>query len=238
MLAKRVILSLCTVDGRLVRTKWFKPDRFYTLNYVDFDLADEILLLDVTRGGRSLKYWETVERLTESLFLPLTLGGHMTCLEDVSHALKNGADKVLFNTAVFRDPDLIERVARRHGNQALVVGIDVKDGQVVIDQGREQTGRSFIDWARECESRGAGEILLNDTERDGSLRGYNLENLDALLDAVNIPVISVGGCGGWRHMDEAFTLGATGAATSVIHHLTPAHLETFKTNLRERHPIR
>lgn len=238
MLTKRVVLSLCTSHGQLVRTKWFRPDRTYTLNYVDLELADEILLLDVTRGGRSPAYWDCVDRLTDALTLPLTLGGYMKSLADATHALRRGADKVLYNTAVCNNPHIITEVAKKHGSQAMVVGIDVEDGEVIVNQGQEMTGRHVVDWACEAQDRGAGELVVMDIRRDGSLTGYNLDLLRSVVDKISIPVIAVGGCGNWRHMDEAFAVGCTGAATAVIHHLTPGHLAMFKGKLAERHPIR
>lgn len=237
MLAKRVILSLALNDGVLFRTKRFRPDYRYTLNFVDLELADEILLLDVTRDGDGTResFWATIERFSAELFLPTTIGGHLRDVDEVSYAFRvAGADKVLINTEAFRQPELIDKLAHRFGSQSVVLGIDVRDWHVWIDQGREDTGVHALAWAREACARGCGEIVLMDMDRDGSLQGYNLELLSAVSSAVSVPVVSVGGCGNWQHMEDGFAAGADACATSCIFHFTESSLRAAKCYLSDR----
>lgn len=242
MLKSRLILSLCLNEGQLCRTKKFRPDRFYTLNYVDMELADEILLLDVSRrsdlgggvecAGRNT-FLDVVRDFSANLFLPLTVGGWITSLDDVKRAFNSGADKVVINTEAFRHPEFITQIAHKYGSQACVVSIDTKDWHVWIDRGSEDTGVHVLDWAREAVSRGAGELLLMDWERDGSLEGYNLELVQAVSGAVSCPVIALGGCGRWSHLVEGFQAGADACATSCIFHFTKPSLEAAKTYLHQ-----
>lgn len=235
MLKSRLILSLCLNEGQLCRTKWFRPDRFYTLNYVDMELADEILILDVSRerelGGD--RFLNCVSDFSANLFLPLTVGGWITSLDDVKRAFDAGADKVVVNTEAFRHPEFITQISQKYGSQAVVVSIDVKDWHVWIDRGSEDTGVHVLEWAREAVSRGAGELLLMDMDRDGSLEGYNLELVQVVSGAVSVPVIAVGGCGNWSHLVEGYRAGATACATANIFHLTQASLKAAKSYLHQ-----
>ena len=229
MLKKRVILNLCLNDGQLTRTKRFSCDRWYSLKIVDLQHADEIVLLDVTRGGPSEKFWPKVDEFSAELFMPLTVGGHM---HDGVGALKRGADKVLVNTSAYRNPEIITILAEKIGAQSVVLGIDARDRHVFTDQGQNDTGRLVADWASEAVERGAGEIVVTDIDRDGSLEGYNLD-LVTELSQLDVPIVANAGCGTWKHMKEAFDAGASGAATSVIHHLTASSLKSCKKWLKE-----
>lgn len=240
-LAVRVILCLTLNEGQLSRTKRFRPDRWYTLNFVDMEEADEILLLDVSRkaschtgDGSRLgisSFLDSVRGFSAELFLPLTVGGHIASMADVKAAFDAGADKIVINTHAFRHPEFIAQIAHKCGSQAVCVSIDVKDWHVWIDRGREDTGRHVLEWAREAVSRGAGELLLMDMDRDGSLEGYNLELVQAVSGAVSVPVVAVGGCGNWSHLVEGFHAGAHGCATSCIFHFTKPSLLAAKSYL-------
>ena len=250
-LAVRVILALTLNEGQLSRTKRFCPDRWYTLNFVDMEEADEILLLDVSRlvhgrnrhvgsdidrdgrGDHAVSFLEAVRDFSANLFLPLTVGGWITSLADVKAAFDAGADKVVINTHAFRQPEFITQIAHKWGSQACVVSIDGKDWHVWIDRGFEDTGVHVLEWAREAVARGAGELLLMDIDRDGSLEGYNLELVQAVSEAVSVPVVAVGGCGNWSHMVEGFHAGAVGCATACIFHFTKPSLLAAKGYLGE-----
>ncbi len=236
MLAKRVILSLTLNDGVLFRTKRFTPDYRYTLNFVDMELADEIVILDVTRDrAASAAIGEHARVYVDRLFLPLAVGGGLRDVRMAEHLLRDvGADKVVVNTEAFRQPEFITQIAEKFGSQSCVVSIDVKGWHVFIDQGREYTGVHVLEWAQEAVCRGAGEILLMDMERDGSLMGMNLELIEAVSSKVKVPVVAIGGCGNWGHMHEAFEVGADAVATQVIHHFTTPSLRAAKTYLRDR----
>ncbi len=235
MLAKRVILSLTLNDGVLFRTKRFTPDYRYTLNFVDMELADEVVILDVTRPKGGARLLDTARSYVDRLFLPLAVGGGVDRVDVAAALLRDiGADKVVVNTEAFRQPEFITQIAEKFGSQSCVVSIDVKDWHVFIDQGREYTGVHVLEWAREAVCRGAGEILLMDMERDGSLMGMNLELIEAVAGKVSVPVVAIGGCGNWGHMHEAFQAGADAVATQVIHHFTTPSLRAAKTYLRDR----
>lgn len=237
MLARRIILSLCLNEGQLTRTKWFRPDRWYTLNYVDLELADEIVLLDVTRAplspGQREKFWSSVRDFSRDLFLPLSVGGWIRSMEDVRRAFEEGADKIVINTALYADPNFGTAVAHKYGAQALVGSVDVRDGEVYVQQGNEGTGIKAAEYARALVSAGAGEIFLMDIDRDGSLLGYNLPLVHEVSSAVTVPVVAVGGCGNWSQMEDGFNAGADACATQVIHHLTNTSLKACKTYLRD-----
>ncbi len=233
-LTSRVVLSLTLNEGQLCRTKRFRPDRWYSLNFVDMELADEILLLNVSRPnteGNRLQFLSRVCHFSNELFLPLTVGGHITSMDDVKAAFACGADKIVVNTHAFRHPGFITEIAHKWGNQAVVVSIDVRNWHVWIDRGSGDTGVHVLDWAREAVSRGAGELLLMDMDRDGSLEGYNLELLETVSRAVSVPVVAVGGCGRWEHLAEGFKAGADACATACIFHFTRPSLEAAKAYL-------
>lgn len=232
-LAARVILSLTLNEGQLCRTKRFRPDRWYTLNFVDMELADEILLLDVSRDCSPVdnRFLDSVSDFSANLFLPLTVGGWITSMDDVKAAFDAGADKIVVNTHAFRHPEFITEISHKWGSQACTVSIDIKDWHVWIDRGSEDTGVHVLEWAREAVRRGAGELLLMDIDRDGSLEGYNLELLEAVSRAVSVPVVAVGGCGRWDHMVEGLKSGAGACATACIFHFTRPSLEAAKAHL-------
>jgi cyclase len=163
--------------------------------------VDELIILDIaaTPNNRGPRF-EEVKALTESLFMPVTIGGGVKNVSDFRRLLANGADKVAINTVACRGPELVEEAARRFGAQAVVVSIDVKHGHVFAECGRHDTGRNPVDWAVELEDRGAGEILLTSIDRDGMMDGYDIDLIREVSDAVDIPVIACGGCGSYDHL--------------------------------------
>lgn len=242
MLARRVIVTLTLNGGSLYRTKQFRPDRLYTMNFVDMELADEVVLLDVTRGDGdgSGSFSGRVREFAENLFLPLAVGGWVRSVDTAVGLIRDfGADKVVVNTEAFHRPGFITELAEKLGSQSVVLSIDSKEGEVYVEQGTRSTGVSVADWAEAGVKRGAGEIYLMDVDRDGSLRGYNLDLLRSVTERVGVPVVISGGCGGWHHMDEGFNAGADACSTSVIHHFTRTSLNAAKTYLAEKgHEVR
>lgn len=241
MLTRRLIVTLTLNEGSLFRTKRFTPDRLYTMSFVDMEMADEMVVLDITRpGGDSARTWRRAEEFGDNLFLPLAMGGGVRTVDDALRLMREcGADKIVVNTQAYRDPGFIARLADKIGSQSVVVSIDAKDGIVHIDQGRESTGAMAQDWARKAEAMGAGEIYLMDMDRDGSLQGYNLDLLKAVSSAVRIPVVISGGCGNFQHMHEAFEAGADACSTSVIHHFSRTGMNAMKEKLSAKgHNVR
>lgn len=232
MLKKRLIAALALNNGVLFRTKLFRPDYRYTLNFVDLWSIDEIVALDVTRPGEGERanFEAAIERIAENCFVPLTVGGGIRSLDDIKRLFDLGADKFAINTAALERPALVSELTQKLGSQAITVSIDVKDCKVYSHCGTVETEWGCEAWAREVERRGAGEILLTAMERDGSLQGYDLDLVKRIVDAVSIPVIALGGCGNWKHAADVLKI-ADGACTQNIYHFTEASIKGAKTYL-------
>ena len=228
MLKVRVIITLTFNDGVLFRTKKFVPDYRYTTSYLSVDSVDEVFLIDITKNGPSAASLRAMERYSDNCFAPVTMGGWIRSVDDVKKLFDIGADKVVIGRAARENPSLLLDIAHKWGSQAAVFGLDVRAGNVGA------ASDAFM-----AQNSGAGEILLTDVERDGSLMGYNIPLLRRVSSAVSVPVVISGGCGGWRHMKEAFDNGADGCTTSVIHHFAETSLSAFKKALsNEGVPVR
>ena len=188
--------------------------------------VDELVLVDITLHDTDQNPdFESVTDFGHDCFVPLTVGGGITNIEQVRRLLRAGADKVAVNTAVYRTPALVNDIAARFGVQCVVVSVDVRaeDGgwRCYSNAGATPTGREVVEWARELEDRGAGEILITSVERDGTMEGYDLALIEAVASAVKIPVIASGGAGNYRHMVEAVKqAGASAVAAASIFHFT------------------
>lgn len=238
MLRKRLITVLTFNDGVLFRTKLFSPDYRYTLNFVDAWSVDEIVILDVTRPGQGTRasFFKVIERFARRCFVPVAAGGGIRTLDDVRLFMATGADKVVVNTEALAKPSFITEIAQLYGSQCVVVSIDAKpddrgDYAVYSDFATRASGRNVIDWAREVEERGAGEILITAIERDGWLQGYDLKLCRAVADAVSIPVLILGGAGNWEHLREGLEAGASAVCTQNIYHFTEASIHSAKAYL-------
>lgn len=189
--------------------------------------VDELVLVDiVAHKSDEDPDFESIEEFGQDCFVPLTVGGGITRIEQVQRLLRAGADKVSVNSAAYSDPELVTRIAQRHGVQCVVASIDVRaDGAGVwrcfSHAGTRDTGREVRDWARELESRGAGEILVTSIERDGAMQGYDLALIRAVVDSVGVPVIASGGAGSYQHMvDAVLEAGASAVAAASMFHFT------------------
>ena len=238
---KRVITVLTFNDGVLFRTKLFRPDYRYTLNFVDAWSVDEIVALDVTRPGEGdrANFEKVVSDFAERCFVPLAAGGGVRGLEDVVRLMSVGADKVVVNTGALERPELITEIANTYGAQCVVLSIDAKQvngGYEVYGRfGSEATGRDPADWAREAQDRGAGEILITSIDRDGWLQGYDLDLCRLVSEAVTVPVLVLGGCGSWKHMAEGFRKGhASAVCTQNIYHFTETSVQSAKRFLDQQ----
>lgn len=235
MLTRRVIACLDCRDGRVVKGIQFLDlidagDPAELAHRHARDGADEIVLLDITatHEGRATLL-ETVRRAAKNLFIPFTVGGGIRTAEDAARVFDAGADKISLNSAALADPALIGKIGADFGAQAVVVAIDarrnagvadtVKSAHVFTHGGRRDTGRTVIEWAREAESRGAGEILLTSMDSDGTRSGFDCELTAAVSTAVSIPVIASGGAGSVAHFAQVFTAGCADAAlaASIFH---------------------
>ena len=194
--------------------------------------ADELVYLDVkaTLEGRSALL-ALVERIADQLAIPFTVGGGVRSVADAEALLEAGADKVSVNSAALERPELVSELATRIGSQAVVVAVDAKDGFVRARAGSSATGRLAVDWVREAEQRGAGEILLTSIEADGTRDGYDLGLTGAVSDAVSVPVIASGGAGSADHVAAALEVAQAALLASILHE-DPTRLETLRGELR------
>lgn len=245
MLAKRIIPCLDVKAGRVVKGVQFvnlmdAGDPVAQAQFYDQEGADEIVFLDITASAEKRQIlMEVVRRAAEVVFIPLIVGGGIQNVEDARKLLESGADKISINTFAVLHPQEITQCAKRFGSQAVVVAIDAKREQnswkVYIHGGRTPTSKDAIEWAKEAESRGAGEILLTSMDRDGTQLGYDLELTRAISQAVSIPVIASGGCGNLEHIYEVLTQGKADAALAAsIFHYRKYSIEECKTYLKER----
>ncbi|MDM7934766.1 MAG: imidazole glycerol phosphate synthase subunit HisF [Methanothrix sp.] len=264
MLARRIIPCLdCDLGvpgGRVVKGIEFKQIRYAGIpwelarSYYD-DGADEIVFLDITASHeRRDTMVSVIKRTSESVFVPLAVGGGIRSVEDAREAFNAGADKVAVNTSALMRPDLITEISELYGSQAVVVAIDAKRryslemGREVVQTpegdcwfecscygGREFTGVDAIQWARRAEGLGAGEILLTSMDRDGTYDGFDIPLTDAVSRRVRIPVIASGGCASPEHMLEVFLMtGASAALAASIFHFGEWRISEVKRYLKER----
>lgn len=188
--------------------------------------VDELVLVDIlAHQSVGDPDFESIDEFGQDCFVPLTVGGGIKRIEQVQRLLRAGADKVAVNTAAYANPDLISEIASRHGAQCVVASIDVRthDGRwfCFSHAGKQATNREVVAWVRELEDRGAGEILITSIERDGTMQGYDLPLIEAVVRAVKIPVIASGGAGNYQHMVDAVTkAGASAVAAASIFHFT------------------
>jgi cyclase len=249
MLARRIIPCLDVAGGRVVKGVHFQSlrdagDPVEQAARYDADGADELVFLDISASPEARRTTlEMVSRVAESIFIPFTVGGGIRSAADAGAVLRAGADKITVNTAAVRDPSLVSRLAESFGNQCVVAAVDVKriGGRltVVINGGREVTELEAVEWSRRLEALGAGEILLTSMDRDGTGAGYDLPLIQAVSQAVSLPVIASGGAGNLAHLAEALEAGAHGVLAATIFHFQDSSLPRARAYLRERgYPVR
>ena len=247
MLAVRVIPCLDVDAGRVVKGVNFvgirdAGDPVELAARYDKEGADELVFLDITASSDDRETMvHVVERVADEVFIPFTVGGGVRTVEDVRKMLRAGADKVSLNTAAVNDPDLVRAGADEFGSQCIVVAIDARrrdpdDGwEVVTHGGRTPTGLDALEWARRVCENGAGEILLTSMDRDGTQVGYDIPLLQAMNDAVDVPVIASGGVGSLDHLYEGAAAGGASAVLAAsIFHFGRYSVREAKTFLAER----
>lgn len=230
MLAKRIIPCLDVKDGRVVKGVNFvnlqdAGDPVHNGMFYDEEGADELVFLDITASSdRRAIILKMVKEVAETVNIPFTVGGGIRTVDDVRMILENGADKVSINTQAVQQPELITECARRFGSQCIVVAIDAKRNNggwnVYLHGGRTKTDIDAVQWAKQVEDLGAGEILLTSMDRDGTKLGYDLELTKKVAESVTIPVIASGGVGTLEHLYEGFAIGKADAvlAASIFHY--------------------
>ena len=245
MITKRIIPCLDVKDGRVVKGVNFlsladvsspvKLAKYYSDNG-----ADELVFYDITASAEGRKlFTDILVEVASTIFIPLTVGGGINAVEDFDRVLKCGADKVSVNSGAIRNPDLIKQAAMKYGDQCVVISADVKrvDGvfHVFAKGGREDTKMEAVEWIRRCVNNGAGEVVLNSIDTDGVKNGFDLEMLERVCDAVNVPVIASGGAG---CIEDFVTLFKTlpkvdaGLAASIFH-FGEVEIRDLKKTLKE-----
>jgi imidazole glycerol-phosphate synthase subunit HisF len=254
MLSKRIIPCLDVDRGRVVKgVKFFDHvdagDPVEQARRYQNDGADELVFYDITASfeGRQIMV-DLVERVMDNVFMPLTVGGGIRTLEDATRLIQAGAEKVSLNSAAVKNPKLIAEISRKFGRCATVLGLDAnrvqKDGgefwEVFVNGGRVGTGIGVMDWVKQAQDLGAGEIVLNVMNADGTTAGYDLEMTAAVSDAVKIPVVASGGAGNPQHILDVLTTGHADAALAAsIFHFNTYSIGTVKQFLHEHQvPVR
>ena len=250
MLTKRIIACMDVRDGQVVKGVQFQQlrhagDPGELAQRYNVEGIDEVVVLDITATLETRQALaRTINAVARQIFLPLTVGGGIRSEEDAAAAVDAGADKVSLNTAALKNPALIATLARRYGSQAVIVAIDAKRRDngfaVYVRSGTADAARDAVEWAREAEARGAGEILLTSMDRDGTRAGFDCEMTAAVANAVNIPVIASGGAGGLDHFADVFTRGHADAALAAsIFHYADTSVTELKRYLRDKKiPVR
>jgi len=245
MLAKRIIPCLDVKEGRVVKGVNFvnlkdAGDPVENALVYDKERADELVFLDITASHEKRRTMiDIANRTGETVFMPFTVGGGIGAIEDIRDLLNAGCDKVSINTQAVKNPMFIKESADRFGSQCIVAAIDAKriDGtwEVYTHGGRTPTGLDALEWAREAESKGAGEILLTSMDRDGTKAGYDIELTRSVCESVGIPVIASGGCGSLEHIYQVLTEGKADAALAAsIFHYREISIGQVKDYLRDR----
>ncbi|HPU12739.1 MAG TPA: imidazole glycerol phosphate synthase subunit HisF [Aeromicrobium sp.] len=244
-LAVRVIPCLDVDGGRVVKGVNFVDlrdagDPVEMARVYDAEGADELTFLDITAssGDRATTY-DIVSRTAEQVFIPLTVGGGVRTVEDVDRLLRAGADKIGINTAAIARPHVIAEIAQRFGNQVLVLSVDARraDGQpsgfeVTTHGGRQSAGLDAVEWVRQATELGAGEILLNSMDADGTQQGFDLEMIRAVRQVTNLPLIASGGAGKVEHFAPAVDAGADAVLAASVFHFGTFKISAVKDALR------
>ena len=232
MLKKRLIAVILVRDGRVVQSVKFKHtnvihyDSIHAIESFNRWAIDEIVILNVSKTKDSQEeFLKIIQKISTECFVPLAAGGWIDHLNYGKLLLKSGADKLVVNTQLYHNPELIKQLIAKFGSQCIVASIDAKkdeDGneKVMINRGQDNTGKDVLEWVKEIEQIGVGEIFLNSMDHDGNRKGYNIPLIKKSVEAVNIPVIAMGGVLTWNHMIQGVleTDAAAVAAANIFHY--------------------
>ncbi|HCA66856.1 MAG: Imidazole glycerol phosphate synthase subunit HisF [Parcubacteria group bacterium GW2011_GWC2_44_17] len=244
MLTKRIIPCLDIKDNRITKGVQFKDhkdmgDPVERARFYYEQCADELVLYDIMASPQKRgPNFSLIERVGKRIFIPFAIAGGVRSVEDARRALNAGADKVSINTPALENPDLINKLAENFGSQCVVIGIDVKDGWVYKNTGSaretQKTKWSVIDWAKEVERRGAGEIVLNTMQTDGMRAGYDIKTCRSVAKSARIPVIASGGAGTREHFLDVFTkTEVSGALAATVFHTNAIKIPSLKKYLQK-----
>ena len=239
MLKKRIIISLTFMDGILYRTKKFKPDYRYTKNFVDLWSIDELILIDISKKKNSKSFLDIVNFFSKNCFVPISVGGGIESLNDVDIYFRNGADKIIVGTKSFKNRKVLKEISKKYGNQSIIQSLDCKklDDRkkiytIMTNSGTVDTRINPIDFAKKSLEDGAGEILINNIDNDGSLLGFDLDLIDQISKSLSCPILIMGGAGNWEHFLEPFSkFDISAVCTQNIFHFTEESVNSLKTYL-------
>lgn len=243
MLAKRIVPCLDVDGGRVVKGKKFKniqdvDDPVKLAKRYSDEGADELVFYDITASSDERELFiDTVRAVADAIDIPFTVGGGIRSAEDFRRVLLAGADKVSVNSAAVLDPSIISKAKERFGSQCIVLSIDAKKSgdswDVYIKGGRENTHIDAIEWAKEGQRLGAGEICINSIDEDGVKKGFDLDLIKALNEALTIPIIASGGAGEMEHFYEVLKIGADAALAASVFHYDEINIGELKQYLHE-----
>lgn len=244
MLKKRVIAVIIVKDGTVVQSESFRhtnvihSDAFHAVEKFNRWAVDEIVLLNVSSSNATQdSFLEIVKRVSQTCFIPLSVGGWIDNEDYGAKLVESGADKLVLNSAWQLNPEIPIALSTRYGKQCIVASIDIKkvnDKKFVhIDRGQVNIKATAVEWAQNCIKNGAGEVFLNNIDHDGMRRGYDLETVDVLTKAISVPVIAFGGVSDWEHMAEGLNAGADAVAAANIF-----HYKELATKLAKRYLIK
>ena len=228
MVKQRIIPKFLLDGGRLVKGVRFHEDfrqagnPVSTAKVYDSYGVDELIFLDIAASvGSRLALIEVVQRVSKEVFMPMTVGGGVRTVDDIAQLLRAGADKIAITTAALENPEFVREGARRFGDQCITVGIDYREiapgvHRVFSHAGRQQWDTDPVDWARRMEDAQCGELLLCSIDRDGTMSGYDLDMIERVMEAVNVPIIASSGCGSLQHCLDAFATGVSALAISSM----------------------
>ena len=240
MIKKRIIITLTFLNGVLFRTKNFKPDYRYTKNFVDLWSIDELILIDISEKKFSKNFLELIVFFSRNCFVHISVGGGIATVENADVLFKNGADKVVLGSGAINKKDLIEKISKKYGNQSIIQSVDCKkihknnSYTVMGSSGTENLLQNPIEFSIKALARGAGEIMINNIDNDGSLMGYDLKLIKMVSEKINSPILALGGAGNWQHMlDLLSKTDISGACTQNIFHFTEESIFSAKKFLKD-----
>ncbi len=247
MLKKRIIICLTFLDGILFRTKNFKPDYRYTKNFVDLWSIDELIIIDISKKKFSPRFLELISFFSKNCFVPLSVGGGIQNKKDADLFFKHGADKVLLGNGTFKNSNITKEISMKYGKQSIIQSLDIKKNLssknsffLCTESGDKQTNIDPFEFGQEVLKNGAGEILINNIDNDGSLLGFDIDLIKHAQNKFDCPIIALGGAGNWNHFSDLFIkTDISAACTQNIFHFTEhsilslkGHLKNLEINIR------
>tara|TARA_B100001989_G_C24550897_1_gene474603 strand:- start:2166 stop:2903 length:738 start_codon:yes stop_codon:yes gene_type:complete len=239
MLKKRLIITLTFKNGVLYRTKKFIPDYRYTKNFVGLFSIDELILIDISTKKFQESFLKIIKFFSENCFVPISIGGGINSVERADLYFKSGADKIILNSSSLNNKKIINKIEKKYGTQSIIQSIDVRKSDkkflVYCESGKKKINfepKQAVDLSL---SEGAGEILINNIDLDGSLLGYDLEMIRSVSYGFNCPFLALGGAGNWQHISELFlTTEVSAACTQNIFHFTEESINSAKNFLKKK----